>query len=181
MSVMATFAETELAGEQIASGLVQAESISGDDEMDTTLLLKMAEDANLYIASFPWCKTVLGSYFGGGVGGIFAVFFFHIRPSRPEVDPWIWIMVGDIPPAYLPLADCDSPAVAFRTYILGMSKWVELARKGQTGAPDQGIPPVKLPATPEWAERLNQKLYGLTLAVKHVFEEDGETDRNLLQ
>jgi hypothetical protein len=162
----------ELQGEQIASDLTPAGSIVGDDEQDTVLLRKMSEDAKRYISSFPWCDAVLGSYFGGGVGGIFAVIFFHIRPSRPNVEPWIWIVVGDIPPAYLPLTDCKSPAEVFKTYLRGMSNWVKLARKGLTGTPDQGVPPVSIPATPEWAEKINQKLNGLKLAVQPFFDED---------
>lgn len=169
----------ELQGQQVASDLTPAKSIVGDDEQDTFLLRTMADDAERYISSFPWCKAVLESYFGGGVGGIFAVFFFHIRPSRPGVEPWIWGIVGDIPPAYLPLSDCKTPTEVFRTYIRGMSNWVELARKGQTGTPDQGVPPVDVPATPEWAERLSQKLHGLTLAVKPFFE--GESNAGTVQ
>jgi hypothetical protein len=164
--------DSELKGEQIASDLVPAGDISGGDEQDTILLRTMLEDANEYISSFSWCGTVLSSYFGAGVGGIFAVFLFHIRPSRPGIDPWIWVVVGDIPSAYLPVADCQSPADVFRTYIQGMSKWVELARLGRTGTPDQGVPPMNVPATPEWAEKLNQRLNGLTLAVTPFFEDE---------
>lgn len=168
-------AEIELAGEEIAADLVPISKISGDDETDTELLRKMAEDAKQYIASFAWCETVLDSFLAGGFGGIFAMFFLHIRPARAEVDPWLWVMIGDIPPAYLPLTDSHSPAEAFRTYVNGMSKWVELARKGETGSVEQGVPPVNLPATPEWAERVNQKLYGLTLTVKPLFENDDDS------
>jgi|SRR5580700_6794658 hypothetical protein len=162
-------------GEQIASELIPSQNIVGDDEQDTVLLRKMSDEAKDYISSFPWCATILDEYFGGGVGGIFAIFFLHIRPNRTGIDPWIWVVVGDVPSAYLPVADCQSPAQVFRTYINGMSKWVELARLGKTGTPDQGVPPVHVPATPEWAERLNQKLYGLTLAVKPFFEDESNT------
>ena len=171
---MSTDPTPELQGTQIASELVPAASVVGDDEQDTVLLRKMSEDAKQYISSFRWCETILSSYFGGGVGGIFAVFFFHIRPSRSDVAPWIWIVVGDIPSAYLPISDCESPAEVFRTYMRGMNRWVELARKGLHGTPEQGVPPVSLPATPEWAERLTQKLYGLTHAVKPFFEDEEE-------
>jgi hypothetical protein len=164
----------ELRGMQVASELVPAASIVGDDEQDTILLRKMLEDAKQYISSFPWCETVLASYFGRGVGGIFAVFFFHNRPSRFDVAPWMWIVVGVIPSAYLPITDCESPAEVFRSYIRGMNRWNEFARKGRNGSPEQGVPPVNVPATPEWAERLNQKLHGLTLVVKPFFEDEGE-------
>jgi hypothetical protein len=179
MSGMPTFAEIEIAGERIATGLVPSDEISGDDEMDTRLLSEMADAAKRYISSFSWCVAVLDSYFGGGIGGIFAVFFLHIRPSHPEVDPWVWAMVGDVPPAYLPLTDAESPAEAFAEYMHGMSKWVELARKGEIGTPEEGVPPVNVPPTPEWAERLNQKLYGLTLTVKPLFEHAGDDSDSL--
>ncbi len=172
MSAMKTRSSAEAEGMRIASSLIPAAKIKSDDAVDTRLLRKMSEEARRYISSFSWCDSVIDSYFGGGVGGIFAVFFFHIEPSRRGINPWIWIMVGDIPPAYLPLDDCSSPAEAFKTYILGMSKWVELARKGKTGTARQGVPPVNVPATPEWAEKLNQKLYGLTVAVKPLFQDD---------
>jgi hypothetical protein len=81
----------------------------------------MAKDAQSYISSFTWCYAVLGSYFAGGFGGIFAIFLFHIRPSRSEVDPWIWVMLGDVPRAYLPRTDCTSPSEAFGLYFSGMS------------------------------------------------------------
>ncbi|HLI76806.1 MAG TPA: hypothetical protein VKV02_07665 [Acidobacteriaceae bacterium] len=162
----------EQKGIHIAAELVPSHSISGDDDTDTALLRKMAADADVFIRSFPWCASVQDSFFSDGIGGIFAVFFFHIRPSRPDVDPWIWIMVGDVPPAYLPLTDCDSPAAAFRTYMRGMSKWVELARRGRKGTPADGVPPVNLPPTPEWADRVNQKLYGLTLTIQPLFERE---------
>jgi hypothetical protein len=145
--------ESERKAEQVALDFVPAAGIVGDDQEDTILLRKMSENAERYISSFSWCEDILESYFGGGVGGIFTVFFFHIRTSRSDVDPWMWVIVGDIPPAYLPFADCKTPADVFRTYIHGMTKWVELARKGQTGTPDQGVPPVDVPATPEWAEK----------------------------
>ena len=161
--------ETEIEGAQIASGLISATNIKGDDDLDTKLLCTMSEDARRYISSFSWCEAVIDSYFGGGVGGIFAVFFFHIRPGRRGVDHWIWTIVGDIPSAYLPLADCHSPAEAFETYVRGMSKWVDFARKGKIGTARQGVPPVNVPATPEWAEMLNKKLDGLILTIRPFF------------
>lgn len=163
----------EIRGKEVAHGLKPSRSIVGGDEEDTALLRKMSDDSRQYISSFSWCEAIHDYYFGGGVGGIFAVFFFHIRSSRADVDPWIWIVVGDIPSAYLPLSDCESPAEVFRTYINAMSRWVGYARRGQPEAPvPEDVPPVDVPATPEWAERLNQRLHGLTLAVKPFFEEE---------
>ncbi len=157
----------EARGREVAAGLVpvagsNCQKIKGDDAEDTRLLRQMAKDAREYISSFSWCAEIHDTYFGGGVGGIFAVFLFHIRPGGRGVDPWIWIVVGDIPSAYLPLSDADSPREVFETYIAGMRRWVKLARNGKRDVvipPD--IPPVNVPPTPEWAERLKMRLDGL--------------------
>jgi len=149
----------ELKGRRLAGRLVPVANIAGDDEEDTRLLRAMAEEARTYIASFSWCKQIDDGYFGGGVGGIFAVFLFHIRPVRPGVDPWMWVVVGDIPSAYLPISDASSPREVFENYIAGMNRWVERARKGDTkGATAADVPPVNVPPTPEWAEKLKTRL-----------------------
>ncbi len=164
----------EVEGKRIASDFIPTSSIVGDDEEEIVLLRRMAQEADLYIRSFSWCEAVLDSYFAKGVGGVFAVFFFHIRPSRPDVDSWIWIIVGDIPSAYLPLMDCKSPCEVFETYIDGMNKWVELARNGQTGTAEEGVPEINVRATPEWAQELDRRLQSLGRIIRPFFEDDGD-------
>jgi hypothetical protein len=170
MTCMKAMPDAELAGRRIAASLVAGANKTGEDQTETALLRRMLEEATKYISDHSWCVSVLDSYFGGGVGGVFSVFLFHIQPSRSEVDPWIWIMVGDIPPAYLPISDCDSPAEAFHTYLRGMRKWVEYAKKEQTGSEDEEVPPVNLPATPEWADHLGMKLDVLSELMGSFFE-----------
>ena len=151
-------------------GVVLADPLEGDDEEDTMLLRQMLEEARSYILSHSWCDSITGTYFGGGVGGILAIFLFNIATSRPEVDSWMWIVVGDVPPAYLPLQDCHSPKEVFTTYVNGMTRWTRLARKGQSGTAEKEIPPVNLPSTPYWAETVKNKLQLLNELVKPRFK-----------
>lgn len=149
----------ETRGRKIAGRLTPVAKIAGDDEEDTRLLRSMAKEATEYVSSFSWCKEIQDAYFGGGVGGIFAVFLFHIQAGRADVEAWMWIVVGDIPSAYLPLSDADSPREVIKTYVDGMNRWVRLARKGdRSGVTAPDIPAVNVPATPEWAERLKVRL-----------------------
>jgi len=84
-------------------------------------------------------------------------------------------MVGDVPFAYLPVTDCKTPAEAFRKYLAGMKKWCECARLGKEGTAEQGVPPVNVPATPEWAEELDRRIPTLELLVRPYFEAESET------
>jgi len=164
--------DSEQDGRLIATKLVGVLDMKGEDEEDTRFLREMAENATRYISSFSWCESILDSYFGGGVGGIFVIFLFHIHSGRPDVDPWIWIMTGDIPSAYLPVSDCTSPEEAFETYILGMKRWVEFARGNTDGIDEEDIPPVNVPATPEWAEKLDKRLGTLETTIRPFFQDD---------
>jgi len=150
--------------------VVRAERIAGEDEEDTELLKEMLEEAKNYVLSFSWCESILGSYFAGGVGKIFAIFLFNISPARPEVDSWMWIVVGDVPPAYLPLEDCRTSREVFDTYIAGMKRWVELVREGREAAPEDRVPPVNIPANREWAESLDGRLRSFTELLQPFFD-----------
>ena len=45
--------------------VVRAERMEGEDDEDTALLQEMLVEARNYILSFPWCESILGSYFAG--------------------------------------------------------------------------------------------------------------------
>jgi hypothetical protein len=127
----------------------------GDDEEDTGLLRSMAVQAEGYLLSFPWCESVRQRYFGAGVGNVVAVFLFEIVSSRADVDEWLWVIVGDLPSAYLVTDICKTPSQALEGYIREMRKWAVLANKGQ--ASDQVIP-TNVPPTPYWSKELASRL-----------------------
>jgi hypothetical protein len=150
--------------------VVPVAQMSGDDDEDTRFLREMLEQAKNYIQSFSWCDSIVSSYFAGGVGKVFAIFLFKINSTRHDVDPWEWVFVGDIPLAYLPLEDATSKIAAFEAYIEGMKRWVEVARQGREPEPEDCCPPVNIPATPDWAEKLDSRLQTLAEVVKPFFE-----------
>ncbi len=137
------------------SGVIPIDQILGDDAEDIRLLREMASKAHRYISNFAWCRSVREAYFGDGYGGIVAVFFFHIEPSRPEVDEWLWVVVGDLPSAYLVTDNCKTPSQTLERYIDVMSEWVELAKEGRSS---EDVIPVNAPATPESAKMLEGRL-----------------------
>jgi hypothetical protein len=156
-----------------ATGVVKIADMVGDDKEDTNLLRELASEATSYLSAFSWCLSILGMYYGLGVGGIVGVFLFRITPSQERVDEWLWVVVGDLPSAYLVLDNATTPAAALQAYIAEMTEWVELSKSNKSS--DQVIP-VNVPATPEHAAKLETRLHLLQTLVIPKFLSDPERD-----
>jgi hypothetical protein len=126
-----------------------------DSEEDSALLLKMATEAKRFIQSFEWCSGVNHEYFGLGVGGVVAAFLYNITPSKPDVDSWLWVIVGDVPPAYIVTDDANTPVLAIEAYNSETREWTAAVKAGN---PVDDLIPVNVPATAEWGYELECRL-----------------------
>jgi hypothetical protein len=144
------------------SKLVPAEQMKGEDAEETELLQGMLTEAKEYLAAFDWCESIEESYFGLGVGGVVAVFLIRIRPKHQGVDALLWVVVGDLPEAYLVTDDNPTPRLALEAYVELMSEWVKAATKGQ---PVDELIPVNVAPTPENAKLLQSRLAFLSAEV----------------
>lgn len=135
--------------------LVRSSQIKGDDDEDTELLLKMLTEARLYITSQKWCARIQDEYFGLGVGGLFAVFLFRVEQKRTTDDEWLWVIVGDLPSAYIVVDRAPVPIAALVVYVELMSDWVEAVEGG--GKLDEAFPVTAEP-TVENARNLKSRL-----------------------
>jgi hypothetical protein len=142
--------------------VVPAEQMKGENTEETHLLHRMLGEAKEYLAAFDWCESIEESYFGLGVGGIVAVFLFKIRPRHEGVDELLWVVVGDLPKAYLVTDDSPSPRLALETYVELMSEWVDAATKGQ---PVDELIPVNVAPTLENAKLLEGRLAFLSAKI----------------
>jgi hypothetical protein len=137
------------------SGLSTIENLRGDSDEDTELLRRMADEALLFLNQFDWCKEIREFYFGLGIGGVLAVFLARILPSQKRVDEWLWVVVGDLPPAYLVTDAASTPVAALRGYIEEMRKWVAAVWAGKSL---DNVIPVNAPATLQNADALCSRL-----------------------
>jgi hypothetical protein len=147
-------------------GVIPIDQIFGEDDEDIRLLRIMVSEAREYILSFSWCNAIREGYFGEGLGGIVALFLFRIEASRANVDEWLWVVVGDVPCAYLVIDQCKTPTQALEAYIEEMFKWVKLAKQGRSS---KRVIPVNVPATPEYAEALEGRLKVLREVIVPAF------------
>jgi hypothetical protein len=150
-------------------GIIPIDELFGEDAEDTQLLQAMAIEARSYIEGFAWCNKIQSAYFGDGYGGIVAVFLFQIDPAHAEVDEWLWVVVGDLPSAYLVLDNASYPSEALEAYIEEMYEWVTLAKQGRAS---EEVIPVNAPATPEFATMLEGRLSFLRDTIVPAFCEN---------
>ena len=141
------------------SGVVPIADMAGDSPEDTALLEAACTEGQEFLLTYPWCHGFGEVYFGAGVGGVVAIFLMSIYPVPTGMDEWVWVVVGDVPPAYLMLHQCCTPIDALRGYIALMQEWVDLARDGIQSCE---VVPVNMPSTPENAIRLQDRLDLLT-------------------
>ncbi|SRR5260221_9048116 len=118
-------------------------------------MVALHDRARRYLEFYRWCGKIKREYVGIIRGRIIGVFLFEIEPKRPDIDSWIWVIVGDLPSAYITVDECPTAAAALDGYIGAMEEWVAAAESGCSVA---DLIPVNVPATPEWADRLKRRL-----------------------
>lgn len=134
--------------------LVPVEQMVGEDDEETAQLQAMLEEARGYLLSFRWCKAISQEFFGLGIGGVVAVFLFEVD-ALPEVDTTLWVVVGDLPSAYLVTDQADDPRDALHVYCALMEEWVRAVRARESLA---DVFPIEAQATEQNANRLEKRI-----------------------
>jgi hypothetical protein len=112
--------------------LVLAPDYYGEDPEDQALLVEMINRGQRWLLSHKWCESISECYVGDvAIGGIVVVLLTRIVPSKEDVDEWLWVVVGDVPPAYLVTDDAPNPASALHVYLQLVNDWVAAAQRGE--------------------------------------------------
>lgn len=137
------------------SYLTPSSNIQGDTPKDTRLLNGMLRKAKDYIGSFSWASEPKTVYFGGGIGGVLAVFLFEFSEPIAGSDTWLWVIVGDVPSAYLVVDVTPTPTLAIEEYCKLMEEW---ARAVEDGGSLDDVFPVAAAPTDEHAKMLRSRI-----------------------
>lgn len=134
---------------------------------------ELAQEAEDFLASQPWCKKVTDVRLAWATAGVLGVFQIDLVPASPGVDSTLWVVVGDIPPAYLVTNEAPSWRDALRGYVAEMSRWVHAVRHG---LPLDDVIPVEAEPTSEHAEMLASRLAFIeTEIIESNSEFDGDS------
>ena len=154
------------------NSLVPSDQMKGEDRTETIGLKRLLAEATKFLSQFKWCKAIIQSSLGIGVPGVVGVFLFRIEPTSDDVDDLLWVVVGDLPPAYLVTDEAPNPALALDCYVDEMNKWVEAVKAGK---PTTGLIPVNASATLEYAKMLQSRLRFLRREILPYFKKQLKT------
>jgi hypothetical protein len=127
------------------------------DENDPLSLWNLAKEAKEFLCSHKWCKNIQRGFLDIGIAGIVAVFYFEIE-STPDADKSLWVITGDLPPAYIVTDDCSNGVSALNGYVSEMREWVKAVKENRLNDLKNLIP-VDVPITINYAEMLESRLH----------------------
>ena len=117
---------------------------------------QLAKEARNYLQSFSWCLTIKTGWLAYSCGYIVGLFYFEIVPDISKgADSHVWVIVGDLPPAYIDILNAPSAHRALELYIHLMEEW---ASKVNNGDDISDCYPVNAPATQEYANMLTSRM-----------------------
>lgn len=102
---------------------IQAEE-SGTEELVSSM--------NTFLGGFSWVRQTGNVWTALSIPGVFGLFLVELDPGSADVDWYIWVAVGDIPPAYISTEYALSPAEALEGYLAEMRAWAKAVENGES-------------------------------------------------
>ena len=136
--------------------MTPVEKIASSDLDYVAEVVELAERAKAFLSSKRWCKEIVKGWLDFACGYIIGVFYFELVPAKPDVPDSVWVIVGDLPSAYLAVEFCSNGDEAMEGYVAEMQEWVDRVMDGRPL--DDDVIPVNVPPTEEWAKELQWRL-----------------------
>ena len=124
-------------------------------DLRTEAVVDLAERAERFLSRNHWCEAIAEGYLAWALAPLASAFFFRIVPAREDVDRELWVIVGDLPPAYIVCDNAETWQEALDAYGVEMMRWVDAVREGRSVA---DLIPVNVEATLEYADMLESRV-----------------------
>jgi hypothetical protein len=142
-------------------------------DINNPSVAEFAKQAELFLRGFRWCRRIVEAELAWASAGILGVFRMRIEPAREDVDDMVWVVTGDLPPAYLAYEPDDTWQDALQGYVGEMQLWVDAAREGETAS---DLIPVNVAPNSENAGLLESRLTFIRTQLLSVPAESLESD-----
>jgi len=95
-------------------------------------LLLCRNEARAFLLAQSWCRAVRALTLKKWIEGVLALLYAEIEPEpQSGADEAVWVVVGDLPPAYLDVPSVPTDREALEAYIALLEEWVEAVRSGE--------------------------------------------------
>ncbi|MDL2213830.1 hypothetical protein LJC29_07685 [Bacteroides sp. OttesenSCG-928-N06] len=129
---------------------------SNDDIEHIDEVLELSTEAQKYLSSFPWCNKILRGWLAKSWGYMLCVFYFEIEPKPLYgADNFLWIIVGDIPPAYIDIESAHNELEALEAYVYLMEEWINTFRQGKS---IENCFPINIEPSEKYANMLSKRM-----------------------
>jgi hypothetical protein len=118
-------------------------------------VIALVQEASCFLSEQRWCERVGPGGLAFAIPGVLAVFRFAVFGRRPDLPPDVWVVVGDLPPAYIAQPPDSSWQDVVAGYVYEMRRWVTAV---QAGSSVSDLIPVGIAPTLEYADSLAHRL-----------------------
>jgi hypothetical protein len=119
-------------------------------------VLELSIEAQDYLKSFKWCEKIINGWLVKEWGYMLSIFYFEIKPSiGSEADNFVWVIVGDLPPAYIDIQSASNEIEALKIYVYLMEEWINNIKQGKS---IEDCFPVNVEPSNEFADMLLSRI-----------------------
>lgn len=149
---------------------------SSDAELVTrATLLEAAE----FLASHSWFVRVTKSHLVLELTPMLSLVRAEVE-VKSSATAEMWVIIGDLPPAYIDRGICRTPLDAFMGYVGELEAWADAATQGQSLSEYMPVcyraSSKELPVTRDIIERIRNLCKSIELHLLPLFRGDGEWD-----
>ncbi len=137
------------------TNLIELSYLQDKRDSDSKELVEMCAKAEAFIRSFRWCPPIRRTLVGYGLPGVVAVVLFEFAEKIEGMDERLWVIVGDLPSAYIVVEKGDDAADALSRYCDLMTAWVISVRTDERA---EDVFPVDAPRTLANANSLESRI-----------------------
>lgn len=157
------------------SKMIEIKNIESSNLDNADELVVLSREALEFLESQSWCKRIDKGYLDRGWGYILGVFLFVIEPIDDDIPTHHWVIVGDIPPAYIDAENNPNGACVIDAYIMEMQKWIDHVKQHQ---PVIDLIPVNAPPTEEYANMLQERIDVIKTEILSAYKDEIESGLN---
>lgn len=113
------------------SQFIPTDRIDTSDVEDKDEVIQLVEEAEGYLKSQKWCSSIKNGWYAVGWGYMLGVFYYEIIPNG-DADSSVWVVVGDLPTAYIDIESANDEIEVILSYVELMEDWIENVENGNS-------------------------------------------------